>query len=180
MAATLAGQAVLAQSDGFRNRVYVSMVAAAIAVSGEAVGAMSSSVYQKRQTLAWNVLSNPLAYLERFAIGAASNATIGGDVVAPVGITSSTAVNPSVVTTSAVHGLASGDTVVIVGSSGNTAINGQWAATVLTTTTFSVPMLGNAAGTAGGTVTKQPPDNDLTNFGPFAQWNKFAGVTALD
>lgn len=183
MAAQMWSQAVLAgdgnERSGFRGRVYVAMVAAAIAVAGEAVGGMSSSVYQKRQSLAWAVLTNPLAYLERFVIGAGSNSTIGGDVTAPVAVTSSTAANPSVVTTAAVHGLTTGDTVEIVGHATNTAINGQWGVTVLTTTTFSVPVLGTGAGT-GGTMAKQPSDSNITNFGPFSQWNKFAGVTALD
>jgi hypothetical protein len=176
----MCSQALLAQDANFRSRVYVAMVAAAVAVAGEAVGAMTAAVYGKRQTLATAVLSNPLAYLERFAVGAASNSTIGGDVVAPVGITSSTAACPTVVTTSAAHGFATGDTVEVAGSVGNTAANGQWPVTVLSATTFSAPVAGNAAGTAGGSVTKQPPDADITNFGPFSQWNKFAGVTALD
>lgn len=179
MAAQMAQQALLAQDQGFRNRVYVAMVAAGIAVAGEAVGVMTAGVYGKRQALAYAVLSNPLAYLERFAVGAASNSTIGGDVVAPVAIATSTAVNPSVVTTAAAHGMATGDTVEILGHATNTAINGQWVVTSLTSTTYSVPVLGLGAGT-GGTSTKQPPDADITNFGPFSQWNKFAGVTALD
>lgn len=255
--AALCQQAILAgdgsERSGFRGRIYVAMVAAAVAVQGEAAGAavaptgtlsagslvgattVSSSVsipantliridvgalaefvtttgapsgagpftipvpaltqahssgvaitaittsvvYQKRQALATAVLANPLAYLERFAIGAASNSTIGGDISAPVAITSSTAVNPSVITTAVVHGLTSGDTVQIVGHLTNTALNGQWVATVITTTTFSVPVLGIGVG-SGGTVTRQPSDANIANFGPFAQWNKFAGVTALD
>jgi len=184
MAATMCQQCVLAgdgsERTGFRGRIYVAMVAAAVAVQGEAVGGQSAAVYNKRQTLATAVLSNPLAYLERFAIGAASNSTIGGDITAPVAISGSTAVNPSVVTTAAVHGMATGDCVQIIGHTINTAINGQWTVTVLTTTTFSVPVLGNGTGLASGTVTKQPPDADITNFGPFSQWNKFAGVTAQD
>lgn len=179
MAAQMAQQALLAQDQGFRNRVYVAMVAAGIAVAGEAVGVMTAGVYGKRQALAYAVLSNPLAYLERFAVGAASNSTIGGDVVAPVAVSTSTGANPSVVATAAAHGMVTGDTVEIAGHTTNTAINGQWVVTSLTSTTYSVPVLGIGAGT-GGTSTKQPPDADLTNFGPFSQWNKFAGVTALD
>lgn len=184
MAAQMCQQAVLAgdgnERTGFRGRVYVAMMSAAESVAGEAVGAQSSTVFQKRQDLALKVLSNPLAYLERFAIGAASHPTIGGDITNPVAISSSTAVNPSVVTTAAAHGMVTGDTVEIVGHAVNTAINGQWVATNLTSTTFSVPVLGVGAGTATGTATKQPPDLDITNYGPYSQWNKFAGVTVLD
>lgn len=178
--AVLASQAILAANTGFRDRVYVSMVAAGIAVAGEAQGVMSGTVYGKRQNLALAVLSNPLSYLERFAIGAAANSTIGADVFPPTAIASSTAANPSVITTAAAHSLSTGDTVQILGHAVNTAVNGQWTATVLTTTTFSVPTLGNGIGLASGTVTKQPSDANITNFGPFSQWNKFAGVTALD
>lgn len=177
--AVMSQQAALASDAGFRNRVYVAMVAAAIAVAGEPVGSMSTAKYGKRQALALAVLSNPPAYLERFAVGAAANSTIGGDITAPVAITASTAVNPSVVTTAAAHGLANGDIVEIVGHATNTALNGTWVATSITSTTFSVPVLGIGAGT-GGTSTKQPPDADITNFGPYSQWDKFAGVMALD
>jgi hypothetical protein len=179
MAAQMCSQAVLAADPGFRSRVYVALVASAVAVAGEAKAAMSDTVYSKRQLLAYAVLTSPQAFTERFAIMAASNGTIGGDVVPPVSITSSTSANPSVVTTAAVHGMATGDTVAVAGHATNTAVNGQWTVTVLTTTTFSVPVAGTAAGT-GGTSTKQPPDIDITNFGPFSMWNKAAGVTAVD
>ena len=184
--AQMCQQAALAASQAFRDRVYVAMVSAGISVANEAVGAMTSSVYQKRQTLALAVLSNPLAFLERFAIGAASNSTIGGDISAPVVISSSTNANPSVITTAAAHGMATGDAVVIAGHTTNTAINNSnpgnpssWTVTSLTTTTFSIPVAANGAGT-GGTSTRQPTDANITNFGPFAQWDKFAGRTALD
>lgn len=180
MAAQMCSQALLAQDQGFRNRVYVAMTAAAVAVAGEAVGVMTAGVYGKRQALAYAVLSNPLAYLERFAIGAASNSTIGGDVVGPITISGSTAANPSVVTTAAAHGMSTGDTVQILGHLINTAVNGQWTVTSVTSTTYSVPVLGSGIGLGTGTSTKQPPDADITNFGPYSQWNKFAGVTALD
>ncbi len=85
-----------------------------------------------------------------------------GDVVAPVTatITGATNANPSVVTTSAAHGLATGDRVTIAGSVGNTAINGTFQVVVLTATTFSlkteagVAVAGNGAWTSGGTVQK--------------------------
>lgn len=182
----LCQEAALAGSQAFKDRIYVSMIAAAIAVQGEAVGAQSAAVYGKRQSLATTVLGNPLAYLERFVIGAAGNSTIGGDISVPVVISSSTAVNPSVVTTAAAHGMTTGDTVVIAGHTVNTAINNStsgtpsaWPVTSLTSTTYSVPTLGTGAG-SGGTSTRQPSDSNITNFGPFSQWNKFAGVTALD
>lgn len=179
MAAQMCSQAVLAADPGFRSRVYVALVAAAVSVAGESKAAMSDTVYGKRQALAYAVLTSPQAFVERFAVMAAANPTIGGDVVPPVSVTSSTNANPSVVTTAAAHGMATGDTVQIAGHATNIAINGQWTVTVLSTTTFSVPVAGVGAGT-GGSMTKQPPDADITNFGPFSMWNKAAGVTAVD
>jgi len=70
-------------------------------------------------------------------------------------IASSTAVNPSAVTTSADHGLTSGMRVVISGHTVNTAINGSWTVTVTGANTFTVPVLGiGGGGAATGTVTK--------------------------
>lgn len=168
------------EHSGFRGRVYVAMMAAAEAVAAETPTspAVGPVVYAKRQALAYAVVSNPLAYLERFVIGAAANSTIGGDVSPPVVVTSSSTANPAVVTTAAAHGLATGDTVQIAGHS-NAALNGQWVATVLTTTTYSVPVPGAAAAT-GGTSTRQPSDSNITNFGPYAQWQRIAGVNAND
>jgi hypothetical protein len=85
-----------------------------------------------------------------------------GDAVSPATatITGATNANPSVVTTSAAHGLATDDRVTIVGSVGNTAINGTFKVVVLTATTFSlkteagVAVAGNGAWTSGGTVQK--------------------------
>lgn len=180
MVAQLCSQADLGKNQGFRDRVYISMIASAEAVAGEAKAALSDAVYGKRQNLALRVLSDPLSFIERFAAGAAANSTIGADVSPPVAITSSTAATPSVITTAAVHGMSTGDTVQILGHLVNTAVNGQWTVTVLTTTTYSVPVSGSGVTPTGGTSTRQPTDSNITNFGPFSQWNKFAGVTALD
>lgn len=76
----------------------------------------------------------------------------------PVTIVSNSVANPSVVTTALPHGLTSGDAVVIAGVSGSTpTINGFQTATVITPTTFSVPVNVTVGGT-GGTV-KQLTDN---------------------
>jgi len=68
-------------------------------------------------------------------------------------ISSNSVANPTVVTTSAVHGFTSGDTVRITGHSCSTpSINGDWVCTVITTTTFSVPANVTVGGGASGTV----------------------------
>ncbi len=63
-------------------------------------------------------------------------------------ITGNTLANPTVVTT-ATHGLATGDSVNITGSNSTPAINGDYTVTVITGTTFSVPVNVTVAGTAG-------------------------------
>lgn len=72
--------------------------------------------------------------------------------VASVAITSSSVASPSVITTAAAHGLETGDVVTITGHSGSTPdINGSHTVTVLSSTTFSIPVNVTTGGT-GGTV----------------------------
>ncbi len=67
-----------------------------------------------------------------------------------VPITSNSQANPTVVTTPVPHGLTTGDTAVISGNAGSSpAINGEQAVTVLSPTTFSVPV--NTSAGSGGT-----------------------------
>jgi hypothetical protein len=60
--------------------------------------------------------------------------------------------NPAVVTTSTAHGLTTGQQVTISGTGGATAVNATWTVTVLSGTTFSVPVNNTNAWTSGGTV----------------------------
>ena len=71
-------------------------------------------------------------------------------------ISSNTAVTTTVVTTSTAHGLATDDTVVITGSNSTPSLNGTYAVTVLSTTTFSVPVRITSAGSAGTVVPTIP------------------------
>jgi hypothetical protein len=65
-------------------------------------------------------------------------------------VTSSSVANPTVLTTDAAHGFVTGDTVIISGHSGSTpAIAGSYVATVVTTTTFTIPVAVTVAGTGG-------------------------------
>lgn len=176
---TLAVIATLAQEATFVGRVKSAMTIAALAVAGEAVAGMTTTVYGKRQHLAYAVINAPDQYVYRFAWAAAANTTVSDSVGAPVAIASSTAANPSVVTTAAAHGFATGNQVTIVGHATNTAVNGCWTVTVLSTTTFSVPALGTAAGGATGTATKQPIDSDI-QFTVNSVWDDIAGRTATD
>lgn len=74
--------------------------------------------------------------------------------LAPVStIATSSVANPTVITTTAPHGLVTGDTVVIAGHTGSTpAVDGTRVVTVTGATTFTVPVNVSSGGT-GGTVT---------------------------
>lgn len=170
-------QAALARDNAFLDQVRVAMATAAVAIQGEAVGGSDTVVYGKRQQLATAVLDNVDGLLGRFVWPVVSNVSIVRG--APVAIASSTAANPTVITTAAVHGLATGAVVEISGHAVNTAANGAWTATVLTTTTFSVPVLGNGVGGATGSVVKMPIDSDI-QFQVNAVWNDVAGITIVD
>lgn len=68
-------------------------------------------------------------------------------------ITSNSVANPSVVTTPVPHGLTTGDIIVISGvSTSSPTINGQRTVTVISETTFSVPVNVTVGGTGGSFV----------------------------
>jgi hypothetical protein len=67
-------------------------------------------------------------------------------------ISSNTAVTTTVITTSAAHGLTTEDIVVITNSNSTPSLNGTYAVTVISTTTFSVPVYITSAGSAGTVV----------------------------
>lgn len=176
---TLAVIATLAQEASFVQRIKSAMTISALQIAGEAVAGMTTTVYGKRQRLAYEVLNAPDQYVYRFAWAVASNTTVSNGVGTPVAISSSTAANPSVITTAAAHGYSTGDQVLITGHATNTAVNGCWTITVLTTTTLSVPVLGVGAGGATGSVSKQPIDSDV-QFTINSVWDDIAGRTATD
>lgn len=64
-------------------------------------------------------------------------------------ISANSLANPTIVTTSTVHGLTTADTVTITGSNSTPSINGVWPVIVIDTTHFSVPVNCSVAGTAG-------------------------------
>lgn len=175
MAATLQATALLANDPLFRARVQAAMVTAGINVAAEAVGVMDADTYALRHQLAVAVLNAPTLQLDKFAWAVAANVTVAGDLGPVIAIASSTAANPSLVTTSSVHGLATGDWVEIVGHLANTAINGSYQVTVTTTTAFTVPILGNGVGGATGYVQRQPPDADV-QFAVNSNFGNIAGV----
>jgi uncharacterized phiE125 gp8 family phage protein len=83
-------------------------------------------------------------------------------VTPAIAIASSSVANPTIITTTVPHGLASGDEVTIDGHAGSTpTVNGARTATVLTATTFTVPVDVSVGGT-GGTVTRTTPTPVIT------------------
>jgi len=102
-------------------------------------------------------------------------------------IVSSSAANPTVITTASPHGLVSGNLISISGNS--SLIDSTYVVTVLTATTFTVPVNVSTAGT-GGVATKfnAGEDTDLLKFtentflnegGSFAPTGKVGRITAL-
>jgi hypothetical protein len=78
-------------------------------------------------------------------------------------ITGSSVASPTVITCAG-HGRATGETVTISGHTGSTPdINGEWAVTVLSPDTFSIPEAVSIAGT-GGTMT--PARSPIYRFAP--------------
>jgi hypothetical protein len=170
-------QAVLARDPGFLDQLRVAVATAAVAIQGEALAGHDSSQYQKRQQLATAVLANIDGLLGRFVWPVVQNAAIVRG--APISIASSTNANPIVVTTAAAHGLTTGAVVEITGHLVNTAANGSWTATNLTSTTFSIPAVGNGVGTASGQAVKLPIDSDI-QFQVNSVWDDLAGITITD
>jgi ribosomal protein L31 len=72
---------------------------------------------------------------------------------AAITILLNTAANPTVVTTSTPHGLATGEVITITGSNSTPTLNGNQTVTVISPTTFSVPVNVTVAGSAGSFTT---------------------------
>lgn len=170
-------QAALATDVTFLGQVRIAIATAATSIAGEAVGGLSTTKYQKRQQLAALVLNNPDAYAYRFAWAVAQNGAVTRGN--PISIASTTNANPIVVTTASAHGLSTGAVVAIANHATNTSVNGAWTATSLTSTTFSVPVVGIGVGGATGYVVKMPIDSDI-QFTVNSVWDDVAGITVTD
>jgi hypothetical protein len=177
---TLAQQAALASDPLFQTRIEAAMITAAANILAQGQGAMGPNTFALRTTLAASVMVNasdtpPL--VTRFAWAVATNPTVAADIpAASVPIVSSAvqAAGPDIVTTYAAHGFTNGQ-IVEIDNAIDPVINGTWVITYLTTTTFSVPVLGTVMGGPGGYATLQPPDADIATA-IAACWNAVAGV----
>ncbi len=93
-----------------------------------------------------------------------------------VPISSSSVANPSVIDTANPHHFTNGQLVLIAGHSGSTpAIDGEHVATVITPTTFSIPVNVTVGGT-GGTVVQA---NSVAGAVGFLQVTAFSGWTGI-
>lgn len=70
----------------------------------------------------------------------------------------------AVVTTSAAHGFRTGDTVIIAGADSTPVIDGTRVVTVLSTTTFSVPVTTTVSGSTGTGYTTSQPEFDFDDL----------------
>lgn len=93
-------------------------------------------------------------------------------------ITSNSQANPTVITTPVPHGLATNDIILIAGETGSSpTINGQRTVTVISTTTFSVPV--NTSGGTGGTGGSFVKANSTGGGIAFQQVTAFSGFTGF-
>ncbi len=91
-------------------------------------------------------------------------------------ITSNTIANPSVVTTPVPHGLTTGQVILIAGvATSSPTINGQQTVTVISSTTFSVPVNVTVAGT-GGTFVLASTVNGAVGYQAVSAYASFTGV----
>lgn len=91
-------------------------------------------------------------------------------------ITSNSIANPSVVTTPVPHGLTTGQVILIAGvATSSPTINGQQTVTVITPTTFSVPVNVTVAGT-GGTFVLASTVNGGAGYQAISAFSGFTGV----
>jgi uncharacterized protein (DUF2126 family) len=175
MALTLGQGAQLVADASFNSRVRAVIVKVSVTIELEAQALQTSAVWAKRRGQANLILMSPDSQLPRFVALVASDPASSLNWFNPVNIASSTNANPSVITTAAVHSLTSGDVVEILNHLVNTSANGTWVATVLSTTTFSIPQPANGVGAATGTVQKMETDTNLFNA-VNNSWNAMAGI----
>lgn len=93
--------------------------------------------------------TNPLGNTQFATAYVRATAAAATSIPAAKTISGNTVAGATVVTTTADHGLASGQAVTISGSNSTPTIDGARLVTVLTSTTFSIPVTVTVAGTAG-------------------------------
>lgn len=117
---------------------------------GTAVG--KTRIYGSCNVGAWSGPQQSVDGVIGFSIGLKVNTRKVETITTPpatVSITSSSVANPTVIT-SAAHSLTTGEVVTIAGHTGSTpSLNGTFPVTVLSTTTFTIPVAVTVGGTGG-------------------------------
>lgn len=91
-------------------------------------------------------------------------------------ITSNTQANPTVITTPVPHGLASNDIILISGNAGsNATLNGERTVTVISSTTFSVPVNCTVAGGTGGSFVRANSSGGAVGYQQVTAFSGFTG-----
>ena len=91
-------------------------------------------------------------------------------------ITSNTQASPTVVTTPVPHGLTTGQVILIAGNaSSNAAINGERTVTVVSATTFSIPVNCTVAGGTGGSFVLSSTVNGAVGYQSISAFSGFTG-----
>lgn len=95
-------------------------------------------------------------------------------------ITSNTQASPTVITTTVPHGLTTGQVILIAGNTGSDAtLNGERTVTVISTTTFSVPVNCSVAGGTGGTFVRSSTVNGGVGYQAVSAFSGFTGFVGL-
>jgi hypothetical protein len=120
-----------------------------IAIESATTGASVANFDNIQLEMAWPFIGGFLVPLAGSPIP--TSVALGWPTGVDLSCTSATGSGTTVVTTPTAHGLVSGTQVTIGGmtGSGATPVNGTWTATVLSSTTFSVPVTTTGNGTAG-------------------------------
>src|ERR1019366_7248006 len=84
--------------------------------------------------------------VEELTVCGLDNQVYSMSTSAPISILLNTLANPTVITSAAPHGLATGETITITGSNSTPSLNGAQVVTVISSTTFSVPVNVTVAG----------------------------------
>lgn len=172
---TLTQQAAMAADPMFQARVSAAMVTGAAAVLAEANETGTPVSFALKTALATSVIQDPTPLVPRFALAVATNPGVSEAAGAIMSIAQITAGLPTIIGVYQTTNFAGGEIVEITGTA-DPVVNGTWAVTVVNPTAFSIPVLTSIMNSAGGQVSLQPTDADISTA-VAAVWADLAGVT---
>jgi hypothetical protein len=172
---TLTQQEAMAADALFQARVTAAMVTGAAAVLAEDNDTEHPISFAMKTALATQVMQNPAPLMPRFALAVATNPGVSQAATSIMSISQVVSGLPTTIATYQDTGFAGGEIVEIAGAA-DQAVNGCWETTVVSATSFSIPILTTTMSGAGGTVSLQPTDDDITTA-IASVWADLAGVT---